>query len=483
MDSNGQVPIKFDSFANIINGQVAGSAHSYYGIDPVTKEKLWDVPVATAEDVENAVASANTAFSRWRHTTWQFRTEQISQFKAVFQSYQDQLVDLLVREAGKPRMVAMGEIQTCVQLLDWHIKLKEPRGESYDFPDKTIENKFVPLGVAVAICPWNFPLLISTGKWLPAIQMGNSVIVKPSPFTPYATLKVVELANQIFPPGVVQVLGGDDSLGPTLVEHPRVHKISFTGSIATGKKILAVAAKTVKRVTLELGGNDASIVLPDANIGKAAPMVAIGAFFNTSQVCIAAKRIYVHSSIYRPFLDALVNVTRSFKLGTTENEGFALGPIQNATQYDKVKTFLKDSKDRGYKFALEPDEGAVDTMNGFFLQPAIVDNPPEDSKIVKEEPFGPIVPVLSYDSIEEVVDRANNSNTGLGATVFGTDPETLRRVADGLEVGSVWINGYPSVAPEAQLSGAKESGLGTEFGTLGILAYANTKAIWTFKST
>jgi acyl-CoA reductase-like NAD-dependent aldehyde dehydrogenase len=308
---------------------------------------------------------------------------------------------------------------------------------------------------------------------------------------------MVEIANQVFPPGLVQALGGDDKLGPALVDHPDIHKISFTGSIATGKKVMAAAAKTVKRVTLEMGGNDPSIVLPDADISKAAPMVAMvcdpasfipigiklippqGAFFNTSQVCIASKRIYVHSYIYDAFLEALVNVTKSLKVGSSNDDGVMLGPIQNSMQYEKVKTFFKDTKDHGYKFAL--GAGDVPESNGFFINPTIIDNPPDDSYIVQEEPFGPIVPVLKYDDVDEVIRRANNSKAGLGATVFGKDPQKLQDVADKLEAGSVWINSFPAAGPQAQFGGVKESGIGTEFGTLGILAYANVKAITTFK--
>ena len=290
---------------------------------------------------------------------------------------------------------------------------------------------------------------------------------------------MVEMAQQIFPPGLIQVLGGDDKLGPALVDHPDIQKISFTGSIATGKKIMQSAAKTLKRVTLELGGNDPAIVLPDAKIEEVAPKVAMGAFFNTGQVCIATKRIYVHESIYEPFVQALIGVSKSLKVGNPNEEGVMLGPIQNEMQYEKVKGFFKDTKDKGYKFAL--GGGDVETNKGFFVQPTIIDNPPDNAMIVTEEPFGPIVPVQSYSSIEEVVARANGTKTGLGACVFGTDLAKATEVADQIESGSVWINNFPQPDPRGQFSGFKESGIGTEFGKLGILAYANVKSTHTFK--
>jgi len=263
------------------------------------------------------------------------------------------------------------------------------------------------------------------------------------------------------------------------LDHPDIHKVSFTGSIATGKRVVQSAAKTLKRVTLEMGGNDPAIVLPDAKIEEVAPKVAMGAFFNTGQVCIASKRIYVHESIYEPFVQALIAVTKSLKVGSSNEEGVMLGPIQNEMQYEKVKTFFKDTKDKGYKFAL--GNGDVDTSKGYFVQPTIIDNPPDDAMIVTEEPFGPIVPVQSYSDISEVIARANNTKAGLGATVFGTDLAKCTEVANEIESGSVWINNFPQPDPRGQFGGFKESGIGTEFGKLGILAYANIKSTHTFK--
>ncbi|KAJ9616404.1 hypothetical protein H2200_000122 [Cladophialophora chaetospira] len=471
--------VSFTEFSNFVAGAPRSSKQKYHGIDPTTKKPNWDVPVATPDDIEEAVSAANKAFASWKTTSWEHRTERIARFKDALEAYQEELTDLLLKETGKPRQFGAAEVKGASGFMEWHMNLKEPKGEEYELDDRKIVNKFVPLGVAAAICPWNFPLLLSLGKVLPAVQMGNAVIVKPSPFTPYTALKMVEIANQVFPPGLVQALGGDDKLGPALVDHPDIHKISFTGSIATGKKVMAAAAKTVKRVTLEMGGNDPAIVLPDADIAKVAPLVAMGAFFNTSQVCIASKRIYVHSSMYDAFLEALINVTKSLKVGPSNEEGVMLGPIQNSMQYEKVKTFFKDTKDHGYKFAL--GSGEVTETDGFFIQPTIIDNPPDDSLIVQEEPFGPIVPVQKYDDLEEVIRRANSSKAGLGATVFGKDPQKLQEVADKLEAGSVWINSFPAAGPQAQFGGVKESGIGTEFGTLGILAYANVKAITTFK--
>lgn len=265
--------------------------------------------------------------------------------------------------------------------------------EKIEDDEKVVTTRYMPLGVVGAICPWNFPMILSVGKIAPALLTGNTIIVKPSPFTPYTSLKIVELAQEIFPPGVVQVIGGDDKLGPMMTAHPNIQKISFTGSIATGKKIMEACAKTLKRVTLELGGNDAAIVLPDVDIEKVAPEIAMGAFQNSGQVCVATKRIYIHQDIYEPMVKALVKFTESLKVGSNDDESTALGPIQNQMQYEKVKGFFQDTKEKGYKFAVGKPE--QDNKKGFFIQPTIIDNPPNDSRIITEEPFGKYRPLCS----------------------------------------------------------------------------------------
>ena len=336
---------------------------------------------------------------------------------------------------------------------------------------------------------WNFPIILSLGKVVPALLTGNTIIVKPSPYTPYTTLKALELAQDIFPPGVVQVLGGDDKLGPMFTAHPGIAKISFTGSIATGKKIMAASAPTLKRVTLELGGNDASIVLPDVDIKKIAPELVMGAFQNSGQVCVATKRIYIHQDIYDEMLKEMVEFTKTIKTGDPSS-GALLGPIQNEMQYEKVKGFFEDTKAKGYKFAVgEPD---VAKSNGFFVQPTIIDNPPNDSRIIQEEPFGephvsygiliswnstdqrdlgPIVPTQPWTDEEEVIRRANNSLAGLGACVWGKDIERAERIGKRLQAGSVFVNSFEKPTPQAIFGGHKESGIGGEWGKEGLKAF------------
>jgi len=292
-------------------------------------------------------------------------------------------------------------------------------------------------------------------------------------------LKLVELCQEIFPPGVVQALGGDDKLGPMLTAHPGISKISFTGSVATGKKIMEACSKTLKRVTLELGGNDPCIVYPDVDMDKAVPEVTMGCFFNSGQVCVATKRVYIHESIYAEFVQRMAEFAKNLKVGSSDEEGVMLGPIQNSMQYEKVKTFFEDSKSKGYKFiAGQPD---VAPSKGYFITPTIIDNPPNDARIIMEEPFGPIVPTQPWSDEEEVIARANNSEVGLGASIFSKDIEKAKKTASRIESGNVFINSFTKPIPQAFFSGHKNSGMGGEWGNIGVLSYCNARAVHVYK--
>ena len=278
--------------------------------------------------------------------------------------------------------------------IEWHINMYVI-GNHPELAPRTVEDndniklsvRYSPIGVVAAICPWNYPLVLAIGKIAAALVTGNCMIVKPSPFTPYSVLKFTMLVKSIFPPGVIQAVNGDDMAGPFLCDHPDVQKISFTGSISTGKKIMAAASKTLKRITLELGGNDACIVCPDVDISATASQIAIGSFLNSGQFCMGSKRIYVHKDIYQPFMQAITDVVKSWKVSpSVPDADNTLGPVQNEMQYNIVKEFFEDSYKNGYTFAL--GEGTVPDSDSFVIQPAIIDNPPDKSKIVTEEPFG-----------------------------------------------------------------------------------------------
>ncbi|KAF1809620.1 aldehyde dehydrogenase [Eremomyces bilateralis CBS 781.70] len=476
--SPSKVSVDFTKFYNIVDGQKRSAATQHQGINPGTQESLWDVPIGTQQDVDDAVAAAQKAFKSWSATSIEKRTELINKFVEVFAQYTDEMIQLVQKETGKPKQFAAQEVSGVGIWAATTVTHKLPE-EKFEDAEKVVTTRYTPLGVVGAICPWNFPVLLAVGKVFAAIFTGNTIIVKPSPFTPYSALKIIEIAQQVFPAGVIQVIGGDDKLGPMLTTHPGIAKISFTGSIATGKKVMEAASKTLKRVTLELGGNDASIILPDVDIEKVAPQVALGAFVNSGQVCVATKRIYIHQDIYKPFVEAMVKFTQSLKVGKTDDEGVLLGPIQNAMQYEKVKGYFEDSKKNGYKFAVGAD--TVATSEGYFVQPTIIDNPPADSRIHNEEPFGPIVPTQPWTDEEEVIARANNTNTGLGACVWGKDVAHAENIGRRLEAGSVFINSSEKPTPLAFFSGHKESGLGGEFGAAGLLPYCNAHVMHVYK--
>ncbi|RMZ67439.1 aldehyde dehydrogenase [Pyrenophora seminiperda CCB06] len=472
--------LQFDKFYNIVDGKQRGSEQIHHGVNPSTGQELWDVPIASEQHLNDAVAAAKKAFPAWRDTPLEKRKEALVKIAELYQQHHEEFTNLLCKESGKPivgdqvltcqqRQFAATEVTEAGNFLLFHVSLDIP-SEKVEDAQKTLYTEYSPLGICGAICPWNFPLVLSTGKIAPCLMTGNCMIVKPSPFTPYTALKFVELAQEILPPGVLQVVGGNNELGVGMCEHPDIHKISFTGSIATGKKVMQTSAKTLKRVTLELGGNDASIIMPDVDIKKVAPEV----------VCVATKRIYIHESIYKEFLEEMTNFTKTIKVGSPEDGDNMLGPVQNQMQYERVKGFFQDSKTKGYKFAAgAPD---VATGKGFFIQPTIIDNPPNDSRIIQEEPFGPIVPTQPWSDLEEVIARANNTNTGLGACVWGADVEKASQVARRLEAGSVFVNSYEKPTPQAIFGGHKESGIGGEWGTTGLLAYCNARVIHVYKS-
>jgi len=372
-------------------------------------------------------------------------------------------------------MFAKAETASAVQWIRTLSGFELPEEIVEEDDTKKIIVRHTPLGVAVGIVPWNFPIQLAVGKITPSVVTGNPIIIKPSPFTPYCDLKLGELAQQFFPPGVIQVLSGDDNLGPWLTAHPGPDKISFTGSTVTGKKVMESASKTLKRVTLELGGKDPTIICPDVDIATVAPKVATLAFLNSGQICLAIKRIYVHEDIYEPFLKAMVEFTKTLKVGDGAEEGTFLGPVQNSMQYEKVKTFFTDIEKAGQKVAVG---GVNEDKPGYFITPTLIDRPAEDSKLATEEPFGPIVPVMTWKDEQEVIDRANATKMGLGASVWATNLDTANRIAMSLEAGSVWVNTHLELDPRAPFGGHKESGVGFEWSAAGLKAYCNSQTLY-----
>ncbi|CZT09635.1 related to aldehyde dehydrogenase (NAD+), mitochondrial [Rhynchosporium graminicola] len=464
----------FTTFKHCVNGELVDTKQHRHGINPANLKNLPDVPVATEEDLDTAVAAARVAFESWSKVSWELRKKTLLEFIDALEAKKDEFTKLLTTEQGKPTFQAVREHSDSVSIGRSTANLTLPEEVIEDSEDRKITTRFTPLGVVAGIVPWNFPILLAMMKIAPAVLTGNVIIIKPSPFTPYGDLKLVELAQNFFPPGVVQSLSGDDNLGPWITSHPGINKISFTGSTQTGKLVAASAAKTLKRVTLELGGNDAAIICADVNIEKVAPQVATFAFLNSGQICLCIKRIYIHKSIYRPFLEALIRHAKTLQVG----DGFApdtfCGPIQNSMQYERVKGFFSEIEKEKWNVACG---GKMEKTNGYFITPTIIDNPADDARIVTEEPFGPIVPTLSWESEDEVIERANTTNMGLGASVWSSDFENAGKIARQLEAGTVWVNNHFDLSPMASFGGFKESGLGVEMGIGGLKAMCNSQTL------
>ncbi|KAL6709106.1 hypothetical protein ACN47E_001922 [Coniothyrium glycines] len=466
---------------NIINNKFVPTPKTRHSIDPATGQPLYEVPIAREEDVDAAVKAARTAFKSWSTTSFSKRAELLLQYADAVEANRDELELLLTKEQGKPLTLSHTELDCAIRWLRAFATMEIKDEILQEDDDKIVYSTYPPIGVCAGIVPWNWPILLGLGKLGPALITGNTFIMKPSPYTPYCDLKVGELAMGIFPPGVVQVLSGDDRLGPWLTEHPGIDKISFTGSIATGKLVAASCAKTLKRYVLELGGNDAAIVCADVDIDKCLPKIATLSFLNSGQICMLAKRIYIHESIYDDFKDKMVDFTKNnIKTGAGTEKDVVVGPVQNKMQFDKVKDLYSQIEKQAWKTALAGSVG--ESRNGYFITPAIIDNPPEDSRIVVEEPFGPIVPLLKWSDEDDVIDRANALRTGLGASVWSKDVKRAEGMARRLEAGSVWVNSHFDVDPKVPFGGHKESGIGMEWGMEGLKHYTNSRSLWVWKT-
>ncbi|KAF2014246.1 aldehyde dehydrogenase-like protein [Aaosphaeria arxii CBS 175.79] len=461
-------------FQNTINGKQETTQQKRHGVNPATGENGPEVPVSTKEEVDRAMKAAADAFESWSEVPWEERKKAVLAYADGLEAEKENFAQELTKEQGKPLAFARAEVDAALHWIRTVATLELPE-ETVTEGDKEIVVRFTPLGVTVGIVPWNFPIQLAVGKIAPSVLTGNPIIVKPSPFTPACGLKLAELAQQYFPPGVVQGLSGGDDLGPMLTSHPTPAKISFTGSTFTGKKVMESASKTLKRVTLELGGNDPAVILDDVNIDEIAQKVAGLAFLNSGQICIALKRIFVQESIADKFLEAMVKATKNFKVGPGTEPDVYLGPIQNKMQYERVKGFFTDIEKENWKVAVG---GKNPDGPGYFITPTIIDRPDENSRIVTEEPFGPIVPFLTFNTDADGIKKANDTSMGLGASVWSSDLERAAKVARKIRAGNVWVNAHLELDPRFPFSGHKESGIGSEWGITGLKAYCNTQTLY-----
>ncbi|WP_341633840.1 aldehyde dehydrogenase family protein [Sphingomonas agri] len=461
-------------FEVTIGGKAYDVRAAFDVVNPATEEVIARAPDCGPEEVDAAVGAAKAAFPAWKKTPFEERAECVRKIASQLTDNADELMRLLTIEQGKPHNDASGEIAAAAYWCNSVASLELPIVTNEDSDDRRSVTTRVPIGVVAAIVPWNYPVLLAIWKIAPALLAGNTLVVKPSPYTPLTMLKLGELLRGLIPDGVFNVISGGDQLGPLITEHPGIDKVSFTGSTATGARVMASAAASLKHLTLELGGNDPAIVLPDVDIDEVAEKLFWAAFSNSGQICIAAKRVYVHRDVYEPLKKAIAKVASRVIVGDGSQQGVQLGPIQNRAQYERVKSLIEDSRASGHEFLVGGD---IPERRGFFIPVTIVDNPPESSRVVQEEAFGPVLPLIKFDEIDEAVRRANDTIFGLGASVWSRDEAKAAEIAAELEAGTVWINEIQNLSPFASFAGHKKSGIGVENGLEGLLQYTNPQTV------
>ena len=427
-------------FGLIINGnKVAGDRGTFDVINPATEEVVAACPYASVDQLNTAVDAAEEAFKTWQYSSDEERKQILHRIADRIEANAEALAEVIVKEQGKPMFLAQAEVGGAVAWTRYTADLEIPVEVLEDSENKRIELHRKPLGVVGSITPWNWPLMIAVWHIMPALRTGNTVVCKPSGLTPLNTIMLAEIINEEVPAGVMNVLTGEAGIGSAITGHEKIRKIVFTGSTPTGQAIMRNAASNLKRLTLELGGNDAGIILPDANVANIAEGIFQTAFLNMGQTCAALKRLYVHDSQYDQVCEKLVAIANAQVVGDGMAEGTTFGPVQNIDQFNLVKDLVEDAKANGAQVLCggEPQPG-----KGFFYPPTIVANATDDMRIVAEEQFGPVLPVIRYNDVEEAIALANNCEVGLGGSVWSSDIEGAQKVAQRLECGTAWINGH-----------------------------------------
>lgn len=459
------------NFKLLINGELVEGADSIDVINPADESIVASSPVADVELLNRAVAAAQRAQASWAAVPLTERAGYLRQLGAAVEEHEEEISRLITLEVGRPLPLAHFEVQLVQKSCAFYAAQTLNVEVLHEDTTLRVEQHRVPLGVVAAILPWNAPLYLAINKLAPAVLAGNTIVLKPAPSSPLSTLKLGELIRAIFPAGVINIITDRNELGAALVGHPAVAKVAFTGSTVTGQKILELASRSLKKVTLELSGNDAAILLPDVDITAIAPDIIFGAFFNSGQICAVIKRLYVHADIYDQVCETLVAALSQAVTGNGMDAGVQFGPLQNAQQFEKVKGFLAEARQTGNIIC----GGDVPDGKGYFITPTLVRDISDGCRLVDEEPFGPILPIIKYRDIDDAVARANASPYGLGASVWSADLSLAEQVATRLDAGTVWVNQHCAIDPSIPFPASKQSGMGVEAGREGLLEYTNLK--------
>jgi acyl-CoA reductase-like NAD-dependent aldehyde dehydrogenase len=457
----------------LINGQLIPGATTLDVINPATGKLLTRCARADKAQLDAAVAAAKAAFPAWAATPIESRRQALGRIADALEARSAEFSRLLTEEQGKPLALAGYEVGGSVAMIRAFVAMDLPVKILRENDSERIVQQHAPLGVVAAITPWNFPLILLMIKVAPALLAGNTVVAKPAPTTPLTTLLFGELCAQLLPAGVFNVIVDQNDLGGFLTQHPDVAKVAFTGSTATGRKVMASVANTIKRLTLELGGNDAAIVMDDVNVKEVAAKIFQGAMVNSGQVCLAIKRVYVPDALYEAMCGELAALANATVVGNGLDAATQMGPLQNKVQFEKVKEFLDDARTHGKIIA----GGKAIDRDGYFIAPTIVRDIPDSARLVREEQFGPVLPVLRYSSLDDAIARANGTEYGLGGTVWGADSKRAYEVAQRMASGTVWINKHLELPPDIPFGGAKQSGFGTEMGQEGLEEFTQSRII------
>lgn len=445
--------------------------------DAATRETIGRAPVATVADLDDAIARATAAQPAWEALGHEKRSALLLAAADAIDANAEGLAHLLSREQGKPLNGpnARFELGACSAWLRTNATTVLESQVLVD--DETLHAELVykAAGVVGAIGPWNWPLMITIWQIGPSLRMGNTVVAKPSEYTPLSVLAMLAVVNDVLPADVLIGVSGDREVGARLASHPDIAKIMFTGSTATGRRIIESSADNLARLTLELGGNDAGIVLPGTDPSAIAEDLFWGAFINTGQTCAAMKRLYVHDSVYDEVVDALAVIAEQMPMGNGLDESTVLGPLQNRPQFDIVRRLVDDAKNRGARIVTGGEPAPE--LGELFYRPTIVADIDNDAALVQEEQFGPALPVIRYTDVDEAFELANALDVGLGASVWANDPEEARAVAARMESGTVWINSHGGLHPMVPFGGVKSSGYGLEFGVEGLKSVAVTQVV------
>jgi acyl-CoA reductase-like NAD-dependent aldehyde dehydrogenase len=464
------------AFNLTIDGKPAPTATTFNVLNPADETVVAACPQGTTQLIDAAVAAARRAFVSWSAVPDAERVAKLNAVADLIEKHHKELAELVTREQGKTQSgpganlelggaAAWTRVTASLTLTDQVIQ---------DDKSGKIVSHRKPVGVVGSITPWNWPLLIAVWHVMPAIRVGCTVVIKPSPFTPLSTLRLVELMNQILPPGVINVVTGGPDVGTHLATHPGIDKIVFTGSIATGKKVMSGGAPTLKRMTLELGGNDAGIILPGTNIEPLLEKLFWGCFINAGQTCAALKRLYVHEDQYDEVVRKFADYCAKIPVGNGLDPANLIGPIANRMQLDKVTDYVDDARAQGARIVLG---GKKPAGPGYFYPLTVIADTTDEMRVVKEEQFGPVIPIVKYKTVDEAITRANSLDVGLGGSVWGDDPQQAAKLASRLECGTAWVNQHGALHPMAPFGGVKSSGIGVEFNVDGLKEYTTVQVV------